>query len=126
MAGNKRGGLREPDYVKVEKCGIYLPLPQDLHAFMRAHSFRRDVSEQTLIRDVMTCWVRRATPLNDPIFQVYSIGYHLPPPVADAKYYEGYVASLRFLPEADWKVPDGDEPPPRTKSELWPEQKPLE
>lgn len=121
------GGVRVKQGPKADNKSIILRLPQDLHAFVRTHAFRRDISEQELIRLILTCWVRRATPIgntdpkkNDPIYSVYSIGYHLPTAPNDEGYYPGLVASLRFLPEVEVDIPDGNEPPPRTKSELWP------
>jgi hypothetical protein len=90
-----------------------------LHAFLRTHAFRRDCTIQDLLRAIATCWVRRATPVDDPIYQVYSIGFHLPPSVEsyEEAFYPGFAASLRFLPEQEWKVPSGDEPPAPTRSE---------
>jgi hypothetical protein len=99
---------------------LMLRLSGDTHAYLRTHSFRRDVTEQELIRDIVNSWIRRATPHNDPIFSVASVGYSLPPAPTNDEKYPGYVESLRFLPEIESQV-DGTEPPPRTRREQWPE-----
>ena len=100
------------------------PLPPALHAFLRTHAFRRDVTEQDLFRSIATCWVRRCTPRDDPVYELHSIGYYMPPAINDEDFYDGFVASLRFLPEADVPAFSVNEPPARTRSELWPSQKP--
>lgn len=102
---------------------IQLPLPPALHAFLKTHAFRRDVTEQDLIRCVLTSWVRRATPRDDPVFALHSIGYYLPPVIDEEQYYPGFVASLRFLPEPEVAPVSVNEPPARTSSEMWPSQK---
>jgi hypothetical protein len=100
-----------------------MPLPPALHAFMRTHAFRRDITEQDLFRTISTCWVRRVTPRDDPVFSLNSIGFYMPPAVSDDDFYDGFVASLRFQPEADVPVLSVNEPPARTASEQWPSQK---
>lgn len=102
---------------------ITLPLPAALHAFVRFHAIRRDCTEQDLFRAVMTSWVRRSTPRDDPVFALHSIGYYMPPAVTDEDFYPGFVASLRFLPEPEVPALSVNEPPARTTSEQWPSQK---
>jgi hypothetical protein len=121
-----QGGVRVKKGPRATPYTVGMSFPQDVHAYMRTHAFVRDVSEQELIRDILRSWIRRATPQRDPRFSVHSIGYPLPGPPSDeettycSRKYPGYVATLCFSPEAEVTPPDGNEPPPRTKTELWP------
>ena len=101
---------------------MQLSLWPDLHAYLRFLALRFDVGEQELIRDVMVMWVRRVVPRDDPMFSVYSIGYHLPPAPRDddARRYPGDIERLRFKPEAECMVPSANEPPPLTRTERLP------
>jgi hypothetical protein len=102
-----------------DQINFMIRLSPALWAYLKTHAFRRDVSEQELGRDIWRSWVRRATPVNDPVFELASIGYRLPDPPTEK--YPGYVESLRFLPEHEIVV-EGDAPPPRTKHEQWPQR----
>lgn len=84
---------------------IWLAIPPALDAFLLMHSMRRDISKQDLIRCILTCWTRRRTPMDDPVFGIESIGYHLPPPVDEEQYYPDYLKSLGFLPEEEVEKP---------------------
>jgi hypothetical protein len=89
------------------------------YAFLRRHAMIRDVSVTHLASHILVNWIRRATPKDEPVFGVNSIGFLLPelPP----EKYKGFSETLMFLPEAECEV-DANKPPPFSQNEAWPDE----
>jgi hypothetical protein len=88
-----------------------LTIRYGLLEFLKWNAHIRDVPTNQMCVDVLTCWVRRGTPVGDPRFALQFVGYQMPELRPEP--YPGYFSTLRFLPESECRF-DPNEPPPET------------